>query len=94
MSEIAKNLPPAPSRRALLHNAVITAAGAALFCATVRRAQAQTKMTQTAAGYQDKPQGSSNCSNCNRFVAPSSCNIVDGAISPNGWCHLYAQKTA
>jgi hypothetical protein len=44
--------------------------------------------------YQDKPgKGGAKCSSCRFFKAPSSCSIVTGKISPNGWCIAYAKKT-
>jgi len=27
-------------------------------------------------------------------VAPGSCKLVAGDISPNGWCRLYVKKSA
>ena len=44
------------------------------------------------AGYQDQPKGDQRCSLCNHFVAPASCQVVIGTISPNGWCKLFAPK--
>jgi hypothetical protein len=32
------------------------------------------------------------CSNCALFKAPSSCVLVKGKISPNGYCIAYAPK--
>jgi hypothetical protein len=28
------------------------------------------------------------------FEAPSSCKTVDGTVSPQGWCMVYAKKPA
>lgn len=43
--------------------------------------------------YQDKPgTGGKKCSGCRFFKAPSSCSIVTGKISPNGWCIAWAKK--
>lgn len=43
--------------------------------------------------YQDKPGTSGQkCSQCRFFKAPSSCTIVTGKISPNGWCTAWAKK--
>jgi hypothetical protein len=36
--------------------------------------------------------GGKNCGTCRQFQAPSSCSVVDGTISPNGYCRLYAKK--
>ena len=48
---------------------------------------------QKAAGYQDKPNDKQMCSSCTHFQAPSSCQVVEGTISPQGWCRLYSQKS-
>jgi hypothetical protein len=43
--------------------------------------------------YQDKPgTKGEKCSQCRFFKAPSSCSIVTGTISPNGWCTAWAKK--
>jgi hypothetical protein len=75
------------SRRELLRGAAVSVGGAAAILATVSPAQA--KMAQKAAGYQDTPKGDQTCANCALFKAPAACILVDGAISPNGWCRFY-----
>lgn len=89
-------------RRMLLRTGVTTlAAGAvvAVGLAHPRRAMAQTKMSQAVAMYQDKPHGSQECLNCIHFVpgntpeAMGTCKVVDGSISPKGWCVAYAPKS-
>jgi hypothetical protein len=42
--------------------------------------------------YQDKPNGDKRCSNCLNFVPSSSCAIVEGTVSPNGYCLAWAKK--
>jgi hypothetical protein len=79
------------SRRQLLQGAATVAGGAAMIVAAVRPAEA--KMAQKAAGYQATPKDSQNCANCALFKAPSSCTLVDGTISPDGWCRFYAKKS-
>ena len=55
---------------------------------------AEAKMAQKAAGYQETPaKDGSNCANCALFKAPSSCTLVDGTVSPNGWCRFYSKKS-
>src|ERR1700759_5439248 len=53
-------------------------------------AQASDKMTKAQAEYQDKPNGIYSCGNCTLFVAPSSCKVVDGEVSNDGWCKAFA----
>jgi hypothetical protein len=52
------------------------------------------KVSQASVAYQDKPKGDQSCSNCTLFEAPASCKTVDGTISPDGWCRIYAKKRA
>jgi hypothetical protein len=69
------------------------AAGAAVWIGAPRPAQAA-KAPQKAVKYQDTPKGEQRCDNCALFEAPSSCKTVDGTISPQGWCMVYAKKPA
>lgn len=51
------------------------------------------KLSQAQAKYQNQPKGDQQCSNCMHFVAESStCKVVEGKVSPNGWCMLWAKK--
>jgi hypothetical protein len=53
------------------------------------RALAQQKFSKTAAEYQDAPKNGLTCAACSLFRAPRSCAIVDGDISPHGWCRFF-----
>ena len=55
-----------------------------------RSAQASDKMTKTRAEYQDKPNGIYSCATCTLFEKPSSCKVVEGEVSPDGWCTAFA----
>jgi len=81
------------SRRAILLRSVGYAAGAAALIAPVRQAKAA-KMPQTspAVVYQNTPKDSHQCDGCLLFQAPNACQVVDGTISPSGWCKLWAKK--
>jgi hypothetical protein len=82
------------SRRRLLTVAVgmTGAATSAAIIGTTTPAHA--KVAQKAVKYQDTPKGDQACENCSLFEAPSSCKTVDGAVSPKGWCMVYAKKPA
>ena len=76
-------------------NILIAVAGVATGAATiVTVAPAHAKASQKAVKYQDTPKGDQACENCSLFEAPSSCKTVDGTISPQGWCMVYAKKPA
>ena len=80
------------SRRLLFRSAAATLGGLAAILGMELPAQA--KMSQQASGYQATPKGDQNCATCALFTAPSSCTLIDGTISPSGWCRFYAKKTA
>jgi hypothetical protein len=75
-------------RRALLGVGLAAAGGA--ICA--RSAAQQSKISKTQAKYQDKPKGEQRCDGCAHFLAPDGCKLVEGKISPSGWCILFAAK--
>ena len=42
--------------------------------------------------YQDQPKGDRKCGNCLNFVAGSNtCKVVEGQVSPDGWCMLWVK---
>ncbi len=75
------------SRRTVL----IAAAGAVPALALMTSA-AEAKLAQTAVKYQTDPKDGKQCNGCNFFVDPNSCKMVDGEISPTGWCTLWVKK--
>jgi hypothetical protein len=81
------------SRRSMLTRAAwlagATLAGTVI---PIQTASAQQKASKEAMKYQDKPNGDQKCSNCMQFEAPSSCKVVDGTISPNGYCIAWVKK--
>jgi hypothetical protein len=79
------------SRRSLVR---LTAAlaGAAGASALAARADAQSKTPQKEAEYQPQPKNGQMCTSCANFEPPNACKLVDGKISPSGWCKLYAPK--
>ena len=82
------------SRRRLLRGAGLALGAASLAGAglTAGPSEAANKFSQAMAKYQPTPKGAQHCSNCTQFQAPAACAVVDGKISPNGWCLMYAHK--
>jgi len=80
------------SRRIVLRHSAL-ALGAAATAMAATRAGAQQKISQADAKYQPQPKGPQRCDNCVNFQPPDACKFVQGAISPSGWCQLYAAKT-
>lgn len=82
------------SRRSMLRCAALLAGGTlAAGVIHVQPAYAQGKAAKDAVKYQDSPKDGQMCSACLYFQAPGSCAVVDGPISPNGWCSLYNKKS-
>lgn len=85
------------TRRDIFKTGALVAVGA-IAATTLFTTAAQAKMNQKAAMYQPKPHGNQSCDNCGRFVAgkpataDGTCTIVDGAVSPQGWCAMYVPK--
>lgn len=51
----------------------------------------QRKESKPDAGYRDRPNGNQQCRGCSHFRS-GQCEIVEGKISPNGWCRHFARK--
>jgi hypothetical protein len=74
---------------------LLLSAAAAVGAATaggIGSAAAASKVSASAAGYQDNPNGDKQCSKCAQFLPPSSCKRVDGTISPQGYCRLFSPR--
>jgi hypothetical protein len=54
---------------------------------------AKGKASKAAVQYQDQPKGGQRCSGCVNFITGGQCKIVEGSISPNGWCTAYVAKS-
>lgn len=52
------------------------------------------KTPQANVQYQAQPKDGKKCADCQNFIAESNtCKLVEGQISPDGWCTLWAKKT-
>ncbi len=84
------------SRRTLLKGAALMT-GVALTSAFSAKAQA--KATKAAMKYQDVPKDGQKCSDCRFFILGNTsttngtCQVVEGSISPQGWCTAYSKKS-
>ncbi len=47
---------------------------------------AAAKESKKEARYQTHPHGRERCGRCSHFVKPNGCELVEGRISPRGWC--------
>ena len=86
------------TRRTFVANAVVLPAMAALLL--VETTSAQAKGSQAQFKYQNTPKNGQKCSQCTFFIPGSSskangtCKLVDGSISPNGWCTAFSKKSS
>lgn len=93
MSDEKENL--VLSRRNILRSATLLAGGAAIAAGSLGSAAAQSgKMSQQAAEYQNGPKNGQKCLDCSFYIQPQACKLVDGTISPVGWCKFYAKKAS
>jgi hypothetical protein len=77
-------------RLGLTRRGVLRVALLAVAVETVlRQASAQEKLSKAEAEYQDRPKNGLACAACTLFRPPSSCQVVEGDISPSGWCKLF-----
>jgi hypothetical protein len=87
------------SRRILLQAAVAAGGGAALI--GLSQAGAQTtkpkpslaKRPKEKVGYRDQPYEGRSCAKCVLYVGNGQCVIVEGEVSPDGWCMQWTPAT-
>jgi hypothetical protein len=92
MSKLSRPEHPEASRRRLLQGVVLLAGASLTAGLSPKDARAQQKASKESLKYQDKPNGDKQCSNCAQFVAPNSCKVVEGAVSPQGYCLAWQKK--
>jgi hypothetical protein len=74
------------SRRFLL-----SGAGTITVLGLTRTSARAAKVSQSTVSYQSSPKGDQRCGTCKQFEPPSACRLIDGRISPQGWCKLWAK---
>jgi hypothetical protein len=88
------------TRGAFVQGAVVLPALATLLAGASTLPARAAKGSQAQFKYQTKPNGNKKCSNCTLFIsgktatADGTCKVVEGTISPNGWCIAYSAKTS
>jgi len=90
------------SRRVVLRGALVVGCSllvpATLFSSPANSANpaspaAAKKASKANVQYQAQPKGEQKCGECQNFNAKSNtCMLVDGQISPSGWCNLWSKK--
>ena len=80
------------SRRTILRAIIGTAGFVAPFAQLRNARAAKFPQASPAVAYQATPKDGHQCDGCTLFQAPDACQVVDGTISPTGWCKLWAKK--
>jgi hypothetical protein len=80
------------SRRHLFRGALVATGGAAVMVAGLGATTAAAMVSPKAVNYQNTPKGAAQCDNCVQWKPPAACKVVEGPISPSGWCAVYAPK--
>ena len=86
------------TRRRFVQGVVIMPAFAGLL--TAAASADASKAPQASMHYQSTPNGNMRCALCKYFIpgkdaqANGTCQIVDGSISPNGYCIAYSAKSS
>jgi hypothetical protein len=88
------------SRRSLLKKVALFIAGVAALpvLETIRNARAAGKLAKADVKYQDKPKAGKDCDDCLQFIAGATpkakgaCKVVEGEISPHGYCAAFTPK--
>jgi len=81
------------SRRDFLNIAAMGGTALVAVSLTTQAAAAPKKFTQQQAKYQPVPKNGQRCQNCALWQSPKDCQVVDGPVSPSGWCMLYQAKS-
>jgi hypothetical protein len=81
--------PTGCSRRLLLQSAGGAIASLGIYAKT---SAAQSQVSKQVVAYQDHPEGAKRCDQCVHFVPPAACKVVQGPISAEGYCRLFAAR--
>lgn len=89
-AKISKNGTDRVGRREFLEATagLLVAGGIALGAG--QSARAQDKAAKSDVSYQDSPNAGQKCSGCQFFDGNGACQVVEGAISPDGWCTAWS----
>lgn len=81
------------SRRDFLNIAAVGAGAIVAAALSNSASAAPKKFSQQQAHYQPIPKSGQRCQTCALWQAPTSCQVVEGQVSPAGWYILYQAKS-
>ncbi len=76
-------------RRTFLWRTILTGVAGIALALFGAQSRAQGKSTKEQAGYKDTTDQGIYCKACAYFRLPNGCKIVEGDVSPTGWCSLW-----
>lgn len=85
-----------PTRRRLLKNALASFGVALIDYGS--NVYADDKFPKKTMDYRDRSNGQKTCANCSHFLPDKNprnsgrCTVVEGNISPHGWCRVWATR--
>ena len=83
--------PPPALPQCITRRRLIALSMLAVGSAQARQGPLIVKASKKVAGYIDKPDVSAqNCSQCHFYIDPFDCMIVQGPVSPWGYCNYFA----
>ena len=89
--ETASRSPRCITRRRLIALSALAAGSAQAQQKRPAGAKSSIKASKKVAGYIDKPDMSAqNCAQCHFYLDPFDCMIVQGPVSPWGYCNYFA----
>lgn len=50
------------------------------------------KISKDSANYTDHSWSGEMCNNCEHYLRPNRCELVDGFIEPGGWCRYFEEE--
>jgi High potential iron-sulfur protein len=51
------------------------------------------KRSRESVGYRDFPYENRSCAKCMLYLGDGECAIIDGKVSPDGWCNQWIPPT-
>jgi hypothetical protein len=84
---------PNLSRRSIMKGAALLAGGTLIAGVMASKEARAQKAAKGSLQYQDRPNGDKQCSNCTQFIPNNDCQIVEGTVSPQGYCIAWQKKS-
>jgi hypothetical protein len=83
---------PKLSRRSILKGAALLAGGTLIAGVMASKEALAQKAAKGSMQYRDRPNEDKQCSNCAQFIPNNGCQIVEGTVSPQGYCIAWQKK--